>query len=71
MTPDHADPKNCDRQTDMDGPIMRSSFTLEREEHIIIAVYSQYYIKPINTLCGQSIELLIYEEVVHIVIAGL
>jgi hypothetical protein len=37
----------------------------------IIAVCSQIHIKHINMLCGQNVELLNVELVVHIVTAGL
>ena len=37
----------------------------------IIAVCSQIHIKPINTLCGQNVELLNVKLVVHIVTIGL
>jgi len=37
----------------------------------IIAVCSQIHTKHINTLCGQNIELLNVELVVHIVTTGL
>ena len=33
----------------------------------IIAVYSQIHTKHINTLCGQSVELLSVKLVVHVV----
>jgi len=36
-----------------------------------IAVYSQIHTKHINTLCGQNVELLNVELVVHIVTTGL
>ena len=38
----------------------------------IIAVYSQIHTKkPINTLCGQNVEMLNVKLVVHIVTTGL
>ena len=37
----------------------------------IIAVCFQIHTKPINTLCGQNVELLNFKLVVHIVTAGL
>ena len=37
----------------------------------IIAVCSQIHTKHINTLCGQNVELLNVELVVHIVTTGL
>jgi len=37
----------------------------------IIAVYSQIHTKQINTLCGQSVQLLNVKLVVHIVTTGL
>jgi len=37
----------------------------------IIVVCSQIHIKHINTLCGQNVELLNIELVVHIVTTGL
>ena len=37
----------------------------------IIAVCSQIHIKHINTLCGQNVELLSVELVVHIVTIGI
>ena len=36
----------------------------------IIAVYSQIHTKHINTLCGQNVELLNVELLVHIVTTG-
>ena len=37
----------------------------------IIAVCSQIHTKNVNTLCGQNVELLNVELVVHIVTTGL
>jgi len=37
----------------------------------IIAVLSQIHTKHINTLCGQNVELLNVELVVHIITTGL
>jgi len=37
----------------------------------IIAVCSQIHTKPINTLCGQNVELLNVKLAVHIVTTGL
>jgi len=37
----------------------------------IIAVYSQIHTKHVNTLCGQNVELLNVNVVVHIVTTGL
>ena len=37
----------------------------------IIAVCSQSHIKPINTVCGQNLELLNVKLVVHIVTTGI
>ena len=37
----------------------------------IIAVCSQIHTKHINTLCGQNVELLKVELVIHIVTTGL
>jgi len=37
----------------------------------ILAVCSEIHIKPINTLCGQNVELLNVKLVVHIVTTGL
>ena len=37
----------------------------------IIAVCSQIHTKPINTQCGQNVELLNVKLVVHIVATGL
>jgi len=48
--------------------IKTSQLMLYRE---IIAVCSQSHTKPINTLCGQNVELLNVKLVVHIVTTGL
>jgi len=45
-----------------------SQLMLHRE---IMAVCSQIHTKHINTLCGQNVELLNVELVVHIVTTGL
>jgi len=37
----------------------------------IIAVFTQIHTKQINTVCGQNVELLNVELVVHIVTTGL
>ena len=37
----------------------------------MIAVFSQFHTKHINTLCGQNVELLNVKLVVHIVTTGL
>jgi len=45
-----------------------SQFMLYRD---IIAVCSEIHTKPMNTLCGQNVELLNVKLVIHIVITGL
>jgi len=37
---------------------------------VVIAVCSQIHTKPINTLCGQNVELLNVKLLVHIVTTG-
>jgi len=37
----------------------------------IIAVYSEIHTEHMNTLCGQNVEFLKFEPVVHIVTTGL
>ena len=37
----------------------------------IIAVFSEIQTKPVNTLCGQNVELLNVKLAVHIVTTGL
>ena len=37
----------------------------------VIAVWSEIHIKPINTVCGQNVELLNVKLVVHILTTGL
>ena len=48
--------------------IKTSHLILYRE---IIAVCSQIHTKPVNTLCGQNVELLNVKLVVHILTTGL